>query len=123
MPNLLKYLIIHCTASPPNGATQTGADVVRLHRNIFRWSRVGYRCVVRVDGVVDRLVPANLDCFVQDEEVTWGAGPINAVSHHVCYIGGVDERGIVADTRTAAQKQALAEIIRFYVEKVCPEVK
>jgi len=118
----LKYLILHCTASA-FGADLTGADVERLHRNVFRWSKVGYRAVVRRNGAIDRLVPANRNCFVEDEEVTWGAGDINAVSHHVVYVGGLGPDGTPADTRTPSQKAALQYVCRFYIEQVCPQVK
>jgi len=118
----LEYLIVHCTASAYR-ADLTGADVERLHRNVFRWSRVGYRAVVRRNGIIDRLAPANLNCFVEDEEITWGAGPINARAHHIVYVGGLGPDGTPADTRTAAQKAALEYVCRFYVEKVCPEIK
>jgi len=118
----LDYLVIHCTASA-FGADLTGADVERLHRNVFRWSRVGYRAVVRRNGIIDRLVPANLNCFVEDQEITWGAGPINAYAHHVVYVGGLGKDGAPADTRTFAQHASLEYICRFYIEHVCPSVK
>lgn len=120
--NELKYLVVHCTASRPD-PNMTGIDVMRLHRNVFGWSRVGYRSVVRVNGIIDRLVRANLNCVVEPEEATWGAGAWNAVSHHICYIGGIDDEGNPKDTRTAAQKKSLRFIVEYYLREVCSTVK
>ncbi len=110
--------MIHCTASRGG----TAEDVVRLHRNVFKWSRVGYRIVVEQSGKKVVLADVNQNCIVEDEEITFGAAEHNAYSHHICYIGGIDEKGNPKDTRTPAQIKTLAKIVYQYVDEICPEV-
>lgn len=112
--------MIHCTASSQR---IKAADVVNLHRNVFKWSRVGYRLVVEPDGNVVELVPANENCVVEDSEITFGAAEWNPVCHHVCYIGGVDSANRAFDNRTRPQIRELAKICYRYIERICPDVK
>lgn len=89
------------------------------------WDRFGYRALVLLDGRVERLAEANDDEWVQAGEITWGAGPTyNPVSHHVCYVGGLSADGkSIKDTRTDAQRKALEEIVRYYIEEMNPAIK
>lgn len=126
MKKALKYLVIHCTATP-EGRDVTGADIRRMHTAPKSsggrgWKQVGYTDVIRLDGKVERLVDNNEDCYVDPWEVTNGAKGYNSVSRHIVYAGGCDKSGKPKDTRTAAQKAAMAKYVHDFHAKH-PDVK
>lgn len=109
----LKYLVIHCTDTPA-GREVSAADIRQWHTSPKPkgrgWKQVGYTDLIHLDGTVERLVNNNEDANVDPWEVTNGAKGYNSVSRHVVYAGG--HKGI--DTRTEAQKAALAEYVRDF---------
>lgn len=117
----LKYLFIHCSATP-EGRDLSGEDIKRYHLEGRGWSRPGYRLVIRLDGSIDRLIDVNDNAWVESDEITNGARGYNSVSHHICYVGGVDRDMKPKDTRTEAQRQTLKEIVRWYQQNV-PNIK
>ncbi len=122
----LKYLVIHCTATP-EGRDVTSADIRRMHTAPRSaggrgWKQVGYTDLFRLDGTVERLVDNNGDNYVDPWEVTNGAKGYNSVSRHIVYAGGCDKAGKPKDTRTAAQKSAMAKYVRDFHAKH-PNVK
>lgn len=78
------------------------------------WNQVGYTDMVHLDGSVERLVRNNEDMQVDAFEITNGAKGYNAVARHVVYVGGVDATGKAKDTRTEAQRNALAAYVRDF---------
>lgn len=123
----LKYLVIHCTATP-EGRDVSAADIRRWHTAPVSqggrgWKQVGYTDLVHLNGSVERLVANNEDAWVDDWEVTNGAAGYNGVSRHIVYAGGVAKDGKTAkDTRTAAQKKALETYVKEF-HKQHPKVK
>ena len=118
MANILKYLVIHCTATP-EGRDVTAADIRRMHCTPVSqggrgWKQPGYTDIIRLDGTVERIVDNNEDSIVDPWEVTNGAAGYNTVSRHIVYAGGCDRNGKPKDTRTAAQKNALAKYVRDF---------
>lgn len=114
----LKYLVIHCTATP-EGREVSAADIRRWHTSPVSqggrgWKQVGYTDLVHLDGKVERLVGNNEDANVDAWEVTNGAKGYNSVSRHIVYAGGCDRQMQPKDTRTAAQKEALAAYVRDF---------
>lgn len=114
----LKYLVIHCTATP-DGREVSAADIRRWHTSPVSqggrgWKQVGYTDLVHLDGKVERLVGNNEDANVDAWEVTNGAAGYNSVSRHIVYAGGCDRQMQPKDTRTAAQKEALASYVRDF---------
>lgn len=77
---------------------------------------MGYTDLIHLDGRVERLVKNNEDDVVDAWEVTNGASGYNSVSRHVVYAGGVsaDDASQAKDTRTAAQRAALATYVRAF---------
>lgn len=111
----LKYLVIHCTDTRA-GRDVTGAEIRRWHTDPVAkggrgWKQVGYTDLFRLDGRVERLVDNNEDAMVDPWEVTNGAKGYNSVSRHVVYAGGRGADGKPADTRTEAQRRAMAEYV------------
>ncbi|MBV6653230.1 MAG: N-acetylmuramoyl-L-alanine amidase [Mameliella sp.] len=114
MSRKIKYLVIHCTATPANRVV-TPAQIRRWHTSPKPrgrgWSRVGYSDMVLLSGEVVNLAPYNDDKFVDQWEVTYGARGFNSVSRHVVYVGGTNSRLRPKDTRTKRQKKALAAYV------------
>ncbi|MBD5337685.1 MAG: lysozyme [Bacteroides sp.] len=114
----LKYLVIHCTATP-EGREVTPDDIRRWHTSPVSaggrgWKQVGYTDLIRLDGTVERLVNNNEDANVDPWEVTNGAKGYNSVSRHIVYAGGCDKSNKPKDTRTAAQEKALVAYVRDF---------
>ena len=95
----IKYIVLHCTASPQ---TQTVAQIQRFWRN-KGWRRPGYHRLVDANGVVHKLA--------EYSEITNGVAGHNSNSIHLSYIGGVDASGRPIDNRTQSQRKALEELV------------
>lgn len=94
-------IIIHCSATK-RGADYGAADIEQWHRQRgFR--SIGYHYVVRLDGTVEAGRPI--------EQTGAHCKGWNATSIGICYIGGLDENGKPADTRTPEQKKALKALV------------
>lgn len=112
----LKYLVIHCTATP-EGREVSAADIRAWHTNpVSRggrgWKQVGYTDLFHLNGTVERLVDNNENGNVDPWEITNGAAGYNSVSRHIVYAGGVAPDGRTPkDTRTEAQYRALAAYV------------
>lgn len=123
----LKYLVLHCTATP-EGREVSAADIRHWHTDPVSkggrgWKQVGYTDLVHLDGKVERLVDNNEDAWVDDWEITNGAAGYNSVSRHVVYSGGLAKDGKTAkDTRTTAQRTALADYVKDF-HKRFPKVR
>jgi hypothetical protein len=87
-----------------------GISVYKLQGN--GWRQVGYRDMIHLNGWVENLVPYNDDDNVDPWEITNGASEINAVTHHVVYVGGADKKLKAKDTRTPEQHKALEEYVK-----------
>lgn len=122
----LKYLVIHCTATP-EGREVSSADIRHWHcdpksKGGRGWKQVGYTDLFHLNGGVERLVDNNEDAWVDPWEVTNGAYGYNGVSRHIVYVGGCDKSRKKKDTRTEAQRKALAKYVRDFHRKH-PEVR
>jgi hypothetical protein len=117
----LKYLVIHCTATPEG--REVSSDEIRrwhtapLNKGGRGWKQVGYTDMIHLDGRVERLVANNEDANVDPWEITNGAAGYNRVSRHVVYVGGVTRQNIPRDTRTAAQREALKKYVLDFHKK------
>ena len=122
----LKYLVLHCTATQ-EGREVSSDEIRAWHTNPVSkggrgWKQVGYTDLIHLNGEVERLVDNNEDANVDPWEITNGAKGYNSVSRHIVYVGGVDHRGKPKDTRTEAQKRAMAEYVKDFHRRF-PEVK
>ena len=95
-------VVIHCSAVKPDQMSSV-AQIDSWHRERGFKFGVGYHCVVRRDGSTETGRP----------EWMVGAHCLNhnKYSIGVCYGGGLDARGQPADTRTAAQKATLRQLL------------
>jgi hypothetical protein len=109
-------IVIHCSA------TKAGLDIgkkeitqMHLQRG---FSTIGYNFVVRLDGTVEVGRSLQIDGAHCNSKGFSGVS-YNKHSIGICYVGGTDENGKPADTRTPAQKKALEKLIR----KLCSEYR
>lgn len=101
MERKVTKIIVHCSATKESQRV-TVADINKWHKQ-RGFDRIGYHFVVYQDGTVH----LGRKSEVAGAHVTGQ----NANSIGVCYIGGLDETGKAADTRTDAQKRALVELL------------
>lgn len=129
------YLVIHCTATV-EGLAYTGEDVRRWHEHRWGKGAIGYRSLILLDGTVEKLREANVNDIVEPNEVTWGVSGINRNAHHICYVGGLSRTPTWVtvkgkrlrvfnpkNTLTEKQKEALLQIIWFYIKEMNPDIK
>lgn len=94
-------IIIH-TSATPFGKDFRAKDIDRWHRE-QGWKMIGYNFVIDLDGTVEVGRP-----------LTMTGAHCKGYNDHsigICYIGGLDENGKAADTRTPAQKKAMHELV------------
>lgn len=94
-------IIIHCSATEA-GWDFRAADIDRWHRE-QGFAMIGYHWVVDLDGTVEQGRPETMNgahCK------GWNSRAIG-----ICYVGGLDEDGNPADTRTRRQKIALHNLV------------
>lgn len=118
MAKELRYLVIHCTATPA-GREVSAAQIRAWHTAPppagRGWKQVGYTDLIHLDGSVERLAANNEDGVVDAFEITNGARGYNDKARHIVYAGGTAADGRTpADTRTEAQRQALADYVRAF---------
>ncbi len=110
----IDLIIVHCTATPA-GRDVTAADVDLWHRQ-RGFQSIGYHYLVRLDGRIEQ---------GRDEAVAGAhCKGYNTRSIGVCYVGGCDSRMQPADTRTAAQRDALVALLsrlkaRYPQARIC----
>ena len=106
MPRYINEIIVHCSDSPWR-RDDKAADIKRWHTlpppKGRGWKDIGYHYVVDLDGTVERgrlISKAGAHCYGH-----------NAHSIGICYVGGRDQKGRCADTRTPEQKAAMLKLI------------
>lgn len=124
----LKYLVIHCTATP-EGRAVSKADIENWHIKERGWSRVGYSDMVHLDGTLENLIEFDQNNKVDNWEISNGARGFNHESRHIVYVGGSSNRKPEGfnhyppkDTRTVFQKYAL-QIYVMYMILRHPDIK
>lgn len=101
-------IVIHCTASRA-GQDLRAADIDKMHQE-RGFAMIGYNYVVDLDGTVEDGRPLTRDGAHCNTAGLSGKS-YNKHSIGIVYVGGLDENGNPADTRTPEQKQALAELV------------
>ena len=107
-------IVIHCTASKA-GQDIRAADIDKQHQE-RGFAMIGYNFVIDLDGTVEVGRPLNRDGAHCNTAGLSGKS-YNKHSIGIVYVGGLDENGEPADTRTPEQKLSLANL----VFKLCDE--
>lgn len=126
MRKQIKYLVIHCTATP-DGMEVTPDDIIGWHTQPKPkgrgWSKVGYGMMIDLKGRIHFFTKSNLDDFVDQWEITNGVAGINEVSYHFVYVGGCGNayqngKGLPAkDTRNKEQLETMRNFVLGYVQQ------
>lgn len=97
----IKYIVIHCTATPNNTTIES---IKRYWRDVRKWGdTVGYHYIIEADGEVTQLLAENKNSN--------GVYAHNSECINIAYIGGVDKTGKPKDTRTKSQQHAMFDLI------------
>ncbi|MDE6367919.1 MAG: N-acetylmuramoyl-L-alanine amidase [Muribaculaceae bacterium] len=97
----ISEIIIHCTATPA-GRDLHVADITRYHRE-RGFDTIGYHYLVALDGTIEQgRAPEYIGAHCLGH---------NDRSIGVVYVGGVTADMTPADTRTDAQRRALAMLV------------
>ena len=107
-------IVIHCSATP-EGRPVSVETIRKWHRD-RGWKDIGYHYVVDLDGKVHPGRPV--------EQVGAHVGGHNTGTIGICYVGGVTNDGKLSpkDTRTPAQKEALAALVAELAERF-PDIR
>lgn len=98
----IKYIFVHCTATPQDAAVE---NIQKYWREHLGWKNPGYHILIDKDGIKHRLL--------EDQSISNGVGgDFNKYGLHVSWIGGKDE-----DNRTDAQKYALKQVLTEWKSK------
>ena len=99
--NDIKLLIIHCSATKVNRPFSVESLIATGNA---RFGQPSYHYYIRMDGEIIPILPENVRGA--------HARHYNSSSLGICYEGGLDAKGHPADTRTAAQKAAMYELLK-----------
>ena len=98
----ITHIIIHCTATRADRSFSVQS--LEASHKARGFITIGYHYYITRDGQVHPCRPESM--------VGAHARHHNAHSIGICYVGGLDARGIPADTRTDAQKRSMAALLR-----------
>ena len=101
----IKYIVIHCTASPQTASVQ---NILRYWKETLGWKSVGYHRLIEADGTIH-----NMSHF---DSPTNGVKGFNHESIHISYVGGVSPANKPMDNRTEQQKVSILSCIREALE-------
>ncbi len=118
---IIKRIVIHCSATKSNH-NATADDIRRWHTDpVLKggrgWSRAGYHWVIeRTPCSVQPLVPLNDSEILSREEISNGSFGYNKTSIHVCYVGGLNDKGRPDDNMTEEQKAEMVALLQVLVK-------
>lgn len=102
MTRNITEIIIHCSATI-EGKHFTAGDINRWHRQ-RGFTSIGYHYVILLNGEIQQgrdLQQIGAHCKGHNRQ-----------SIGICYIGGLDNKGIAKDTRTPKQKDSLYRLLQ-----------
>ena len=98
----VNLLVVHCTATRCN--KDFPVSTLRASHKARGFADIGYHFYITRDGKTHPCRPVH--------QIGAHATGWNDKSIGICYEGGLDENGRIADTRTYAQKCALLDLLR-----------
>lgn len=119
-PSIPKYLVIHCTGNPPRYFTKK--ELLDFFFYERYWSKPGYNYVINPDGSIIELSPINNNGVLDYHEIVNSVKGYNSKCIAIAYSGGTDKKLRAADTRTAAQKISIENLINRF-KKQFPGIK
>ncbi|MGC4036085.1 MAG: N-acetylmuramoyl-L-alanine amidase [Chitinophagaceae bacterium] len=92
----IKYIVVHCTATPPDTTIESIAHYWKYN---LGWKNPGYHYIIKRNGDIIAINP--------EERISNGVKGYNKNAVHISYIGGVDENNVAIDNRTQAQIESM----------------
>lgn len=117
----IKNIIIHCDATTPNNKWEK-EDIIKFFKEENLWNRPGYLYWVNKRGELELLWHNNLDCYMDFNEITYGAKGYNHESIHIAYQGGSNKYGIPTDNINDLQVLTLSNLLKLLIQ-LCPNAK
>ena len=106
-PRKIKYIVVHCTATPP---TTTIEAIKRYWKEQRGWGDTpGYHYIIERDGTIVQLL--------DESKNSNGVYQHNSACINISYIGGIDKDNKPIDNRTDAQKHSMFDKIVELTEK------
>ena len=103
----IKYIVIHCTATPQNTTIES---IKRYWKEQRGWGdTVGYHYIIAADGEITQLL--------DEAKNSNGVYKHNSESINIAYIGGIDKDGKPKDTRSRRQEDAMFDLIVDLTER------
>lgn len=102
----IKYIVLHCTATPQDTKIVT---IVKYWINTLGWKNPGYHFIIRADGSHEEMLSI--------DKVANGVQGYNSESIHISYIGGVDAKNKPVDNRTVYQKAKQVYLLKDLKQK------
>lgn len=103
----IKYIVIHCTATPTNTSIDS---MKRFWKEVRGWGDTpGYHYVIERNGNIVQLLDENKNSN--------GVYAHNSSCINIAYIGGIDKEGKPLDNLSDAQKHAMFDKIVELTEK------
>ncbi len=103
----IKYIVIHCTATPSNTTIES---IKRYWKNVRGWGdTVGYHYIIKRNGEIIKLL--------DESNNSNGVYAHNSECINIAYIGGIDKDGKPTDNRTPQQKQVMFDKIVQLTDK------
>ena len=102
MKRQITMIVLHCSATRSCRA-YTVQQLYHDHVVVNHWKFIGYHYYIRRDGTVEPTRSLSI--------AGAHAKGFNAHSIGICYEGGLDAEGHPCDTRTLAQKRAMARLV------------
>jgi len=116
--HLPDYLMLHCTASRGSNEGLKADDIIDYHVRQLGWGRPGYHHIIEHDGTIVNSWDYNLQDGYDPYEIAYGAKSYNPYSIHICYIGGIDDRGNPKDTRTYEQAYSMEYLVKKILDEL-----
>ncbi len=103
----IKYIVIHCTATPQNTTIES---IKRYWKEQRGWGdTAGYHYIIEADGEVTQLL--------DEAKNSNGVYKHNSECINIAYIGGIDKNGKPKDTRSRRQEDAMFNLIVDLTER------
>jgi N-acetylmuramoyl-L-alanine amidase len=106
-PRNIKYIVLHCTATPTNTTIES---IKRFWKEQRGWGDTpGYHYLIQRDGTVVQLL--------DEAKNSNGVYQHNSACINIAYLGGIDKEGKPTDNRSDSQKHAMFDLIVSLTEK------
>lgn len=92
----INYIVVHCTATPPDMPIATLRNYWKEHLGL---TYPPFYYLIKRDGTIINLL--------SEDQIANGVLGFNCKAIHIAYIGGIDRDGKPLDNRTEAQSEAL----------------